>query len=372
MTAAHYAKDFFEPSSFCRHSRRQSKFGVSTSGGISRNGKTLSIYGYRHNEEAKLRALDELINRQVGHLILVNIKQGMTEGMLDAVLVLEFINRLDSRIASLHTATDAEFLFEVRHAVWDDASRFQLQGPDCTESQSQVVVLKSYSDITTLVNEVTDIDLHQQLRDLTSKPYDTVTDDECEEIATLLSNLDAFGEQLHLSMTVGGRHRVIVWATRLEELQGIGLRTPPNNAIASRLRDQLGLGHYRRRYPMFAFISALGYDELIVSGGQRPKRPTAFDAINHPWFKHRRDRYYPSDNWGRATDLEKVELSSGDELDGGPETVSSSFRISGNFQCVFIGRPISNAPEPDPELVRRISPGMDAAAIVRYLETQLG
>lgn len=372
MTAAHRAKDFFELSSVCRHSSRQSKFSVSESGGIRRNGNTLSIYGYRHNEEEKLRALDELIRRQVGHLILVNIKQGVSEGMLDTVLVSEFINRLESRIASLHMVTDAELLFEVRHAVWDDASRFQLQGPDCTESQSQVVVLKSYSDITALVKEVVDVDLHQQLRDLTSKPYDTVMDDECEEIATLLSNLDPSREELHLSTTVGGGHRLIVWASRLEELQGIGLRTPPDNSIASRLRDQLGLGHFRRRYPMFAFISALGYNELIDNGGQRPKRPTVFDAIDQPWFKHRRDKEYPSDNWGRATDLEKVELSSGDELDGGPEAVSSSFRISGNFHCVFIGRPISNAPEPDSELVRRLSPGMDAPAIVQYLETQLG
>ena len=303
------------------------------------------------------RVIEELRNRLSGHLILVNLHQEASEGMIDKNLVGNFLRRVDARTRMRKVpVSEAELFFDLTRSVWNDASDFQLKGPNCSASQSQMAIFKTYSNISALGIEIRDPKVRERFKDLTAKPFETVTDDECRAIADYLTNLDPTFDDLHLSLIAkgGSNRRFIVWSTRLEELADLAPGMRPNNMVASRLRDQLGLGHFKERYPMFAFISTVQYDRLIDQNHNQSFRPMTFDGIDQIWFKHRRDREYGADTWGRATDLEKVQMSTGDQLDGGPEAVSASFKIGGNFRCVFVGRPDSDSPEPDEQFVRRL------------------
>lgn len=295
----------------------------------------------------------ELANCIRGQVVLVNVHQGLSERLIDEGQVGEFLSGAAERVTSKSTGgtlTNGAFLWEIQNTVWQAPSRFQLTGPRCELPNSHVVAFKSYPAIKPLVEECDDTLPHRRLKDLTTKSYETITDDECEEVARCLNELDNSQKMPFLSIRINREEtdkRFIVWLTRSEQLGGLNIHMRPNNDVATQFRNSLGLGQIGENVPLFAFVSTVSYNELIKLNGHAASRPTVFDGIDQPWFKCQRDHSYPGDDWGRATDLERVGKGVAGNLDGRPEAVFPSLPIPGNFSCVFVGRTKTKYPDPD-------------------------
>src|SRR5579859_3891159 len=290
------------------------------------------------------RAIGELKLRTKAHNIIVNLQQGWSDGTINHDLVSEFFARtadnFNSRSSAPHV-TDDQILIDIRNAVWDDANRFQRRGPTCSASASQIVIFKSYGDLKRLREEITDPSSRRSFESLTGAPFDVVSDTTCAAIARFFNAPDRQKDNLYINPIIDGRApaRFIVWSTRLEELGGLSVSIEPSNALATRFRDKLALSHIVPHMPVFAFISIMSHDELVAQGTHVAYRPTVFDGIDCFFFKHRRDKNYADDNWGRTADFEKIRIGNGAELDGGPEAVSQALPIAENFRCVYVGRP---------------------------------
>jgi hypothetical protein len=116
----------------------------------------------------------------------------------------------------------------------------------------------------------------------------------------------------------------------------------------------------------------MSYSALISKAAAQPRRPIVFDGIDQQWFKHKRDREYAADNWGRSTDFEKILLGSGSDFDGAPEAVSESFQVVENFRCVFVGRAIEDPPSRSADFIWRLCGERDLRTIARKVEALLG
>jgi len=304
--------------------------------------------------------LDDLRRFVGGQVILLNLYHELEDKLITRDVAKEYLSRasglLYSRSRKKRRTVD-DILFQAWSAVWDTPLEFQLLGPICEYSDRVAVVLRSYSQISYLLRmELESAPDRLELLAKTEKSSGAITKVECEGLARLISTLDPKEYDLFLTARIkgGSANRYIVWMSNVEITE---LENLPDDDRATQLRNWLGLGHFTKDEPIFAFISVDPHRALMKRCNGAVRRPTIWDAINQPWFRSRRDRIHYADDWARAIDLKKVGGGRADELDGGPEAVSESLKIPANFWCLFVGRARDTMPKPNNRFVAMLLDG---------------
>jgi hypothetical protein len=288
--------------------------------------------------------LAEMETHFPGRTALVNIHQGRSEGMLKTEHLHAFFANADAYLVKRAPETEEEYRVLQIVSVWQSAAQLQLQGPEFEHIDAKLVTFKSFGTLFKLISDMDDNRGIHGLKEKVNQTSDVITDAECLEIARSINLLTASRNDLHLGWKVSDNRRALAWFSRHDACPSF--TNCPNNKIATAVRNWLGLSDIEKGSPVFAFVAEQRFHNLRSESALTLRRPTVFDGIDMPWFKHKRSWSYQSDNWGRATDLTDV-LNKGEAVcDGGPEAVAQSVAIPGNFQCLYIGRVTDSAGDP--------------------------
>jgi hypothetical protein len=309
--------------------------------------------------------IERLAQSVSGQIILVNILRGLDDNAIDPKYIEQFLDTALRKVDDLapHARADErEFLNMVYEAAWAREAALLLRGRDSAiADERNFVILKSLASLKRLLADAELID--ETLAGLLRRAgnvYDETAAGYCEDLAEYINKLPEEAP-IYLSPLIpgGDGERCIAWYSRAADCPEFG--GCPDNTIATNARDWLGLGDIHADMPLFLF------EPKQPLGNWKPRRPLAFDAIEQRWFKHRLDEGCPDDAWGRATDLARLREPPVEKLDGGPESVGNTLRISGNFHCRYVGRPQYSVRVPDERYVELLARPNDLAHVVSAL-----
>jgi hypothetical protein len=286
-----------------------------------------------------------------GDLILVNMRHGLvditipSEFAAERERLLAYFENLAEWFDALpdHVHDIRKFFEAVYKSVWQSKKvPLMRQGRVMPGPHERLVAMKSLASLREFIEvELPTTDLAKFVKRLPDS-FDT-SPGKCQELATQINNLSG----ISLPLARIGR---TVWYTREVDCSTVAkwdkAGTDPNDALATDLRNWLGLGHVVDGMPLFAFRSRRGATGLEL------RRALAVDAIDQRWFKYKPDGTYPGDDWGRAMHLLKMVSSNGD---GGPEAVGAGLHAPVDLECLYIGRPIDTAPAPGLAYVDRLA-----------------
>jgi len=312
-----------------------------------------------------------------GRLLLVNMYLGLADGFNSEISyreVLGFFELVAKQLHAKRITGQAEFFHEVHNAAWNPRAELQLRGTPSGHA-GDFLVFRCLSSIKKLLENSGTSPAVKKLAAKWSIDYASFTDDDGQEMADNINSLTA-ETPLYLSVLVPKQQRIrpdrrcIVWYSRREDWR-VKVPCPwdgnvRQRQIASAIRNWLGLGDWPAGTPAFAFCSINGAPQATL------KRPTVFDGIDQQWFKYPRDpNLPPSDTWARATDLEKIVMMDGVDLDGGPEAVGESQPISDRFRCYYVGKTDGSIVSPTESYLNRLAAPKDPLLLMRSLHQLL-
>jgi len=191
--------------------------------------------------------------------------------------------------------------------------------------------------------------------------------DEMETVADLINAMGPNTTGFRISTMAASGDPFPVWMTTSEDRSRLSVTN--NERLATRIRDWLGLGFASNGVPLFVFESRLPLDVAATYG--LLSRPTAFDGIDHGWFKHRTHSHCPH-GWGRTLDFEPARLGE-INCDGAPEAIAPGSEFGTLFKCRYVGR-LMTPPMPTKPFVLQalIGPDSDTAKAKAKLRAALG
>lgn len=137
------------------------------------------------------------------------------------------------------------------------------------------------------------------------------------------------------AMLRGGK-KPIVWVTKTSELSRVS-RNVSDVQLAKRVRDFLGLSHYKSKTELYEIIYPNG-----ALKGKKVTAPTVLDGGCEPVYRSSASRK----TWGRALDLATRRA-------GAPEVVHEPIPFTSEFQIRYLGSVATAPTRTDPTLTRR-------------------